>query len=301
MRFSSIILVTACAICALTGAGGAGRAVAQITPTSNPSFAPKIGTAGNGSTPVVHIVTPSAGGVSHNKYQDFHVGGNGVILNNCLLRKPAKWLRCEFFCASTQQSTSGGQSQIGGAVSANPNLSGAAARVIVNEVERGGSRSNLGGTLEVFGQAADVIVANPNGISVNGGGFVNTPRVVLSTGEVKINGSGQVELRVEEGEIVIESSGMDASNVGEVNLVGKKVKIGGKTRARDRLEVSAGSQLYDHNSRESRELRAKGNGEYLIDAYGLGAMEAGKIFLKVTDEELGYGCQRIWRLREILR
>ncbi|WP_246248880.1 filamentous hemagglutinin N-terminal domain-containing protein [Chelativorans alearense] len=59
------------------------------------------------------------------------------------------------------------------------------ARTILNEVTS--SRiSNLNGPLEVLGARAHVILANPNGISVDGASFKNTGGVVLSTGRPSI-------------------------------------------------------------------------------------------------------------------
>ena len=44
--------------------------------------------------------------------------------------------------------------------------------------------------LEVFGTKADVIVANPNGVTCDGCGFINTPRVTLTTGTPNIDSGG---------------------------------------------------------------------------------------------------------------
>ena len=55
-----------------------------------------------------------------------------------------------------------------------------AARTIVNEVT-GSSQTDIKGTVEVLGQRSHVIIANPNGIAIDGGRFVNTGRVGLTT------------------------------------------------------------------------------------------------------------------------
>jgi len=69
---------------------------------------------GNGA-PLVQIMTPSAAGVSRNRFSQFDVQGNGVVLNN--VRANAA------------------PTQLGGYVQANPFLATGAARVILNEVD----------------------------------------------------------------------------------------------------------------------------------------------------------------------
>ncbi|NTI07192.1 filamentous hemagglutinin N-terminal domain-containing protein, partial [Agrobacterium rhizogenes] len=127
-------------------------------PTANQ---PGVGAAPNG-VPLVDIVTPNGAGLSHNKFSDFNVGTPGLILNN--------------FKGEV------GTSNLGGATPGNPNLnSSSPASIILNEVTSS-NRSALNGPTEVFGGRADVIVANPNGITCNGCGFINTPHATLTTG-----------------------------------------------------------------------------------------------------------------------
>jgi filamentous hemagglutinin family protein len=58
-----------------------------------------------------------------------------------------------------------------------------AARTIVNEVTGTGT-TTIAGPVEVLGQRAHVVVANPNGIIVDAGRFINTGRVALTTGQI---------------------------------------------------------------------------------------------------------------------
>ncbi|WP_129972830.1 filamentous hemagglutinin N-terminal domain-containing protein, partial [Pseudomonas sp. B10] len=114
--------------------------------------------AGNG-VQIINIATPNGSGLSHNQFHEYNVGAQGVILNN-----------------GSNQATS---TQLGGYVIDNPHLKNSgSAQAILNEVI-GGSPSQLRGYTEVAGQSARVIVANPYGISCNGCGFINTPRVTL--------------------------------------------------------------------------------------------------------------------------
>ena len=121
-------------------------------------------------TDVINIVNPNSNGLSHNKYNEFNVGENdGVILNN---------------------SKVDGNSVLGGKVTANTNLTNNA-KVILNEV-KGNNASNLNGGIEVFGAKSDLIIANENGINVNGANFINTGALNLSTGRVNLEGGNLV-------------------------------------------------------------------------------------------------------------
>ncbi|MDR1424464.1 MAG: filamentous hemagglutinin N-terminal domain-containing protein, partial [Azoarcus sp.] len=92
------------------------------------------------NVPVIDIAAPNRAGVSHNQYQTYNVGREGLILNNIANR-----------AAPTQ---------LGGWIGANPKLAGGAARLILNEVI-GPQRSLLLGPTEIAGQAAHLILANP--------------------------------------------------------------------------------------------------------------------------------------------
>ncbi|WP_366919229.1 filamentous hemagglutinin N-terminal domain-containing protein [Burkholderia seminalis] len=57
------------------------------------------------------------------------------------------------------------------------------ARTIVNQVTST-NPSLIQGNINVLGPRANVILANPNGVTIDGGSFTNTGHVVLSTGQV---------------------------------------------------------------------------------------------------------------------
>ncbi|HGI8324978.1 TPA: filamentous hemagglutinin N-terminal domain-containing protein, partial [Neisseria meningitidis] len=115
---------------------------------------------GNG-IPQVNIQTPTSAGVSVNQYAQFDVGNRGAILNN---------------------SRSNTQTQLGGWIQGNLWLARGEARVVVNQINSSHS-SQMNGYIEVGGRRAEVVIANPAGIAVNGGGFINASRATLTTGQ----------------------------------------------------------------------------------------------------------------------
>jgi filamentous hemagglutinin family protein len=171
-----------------------------VNPAGQVGFNPTVSTV-NG-VPVVDIVKPSAGGVSHNKYEQYDVGPNGLILNNQL---------------------TGGQISVlnNTSIPVNSNFTDAAAKVILNEVIST-KVSKLNGPTEIVGSPAALVVANPNGISANGASFINTSRLTLTTGVPTVDlNSGNITFAVNDGNIAITGSGLDGSNVNWVNLVAR--------------------------------------------------------------------------------
>ncbi|WP_051424488.1 DUF637 domain-containing protein [Pseudomonas sp. URMO17WK12:I4] len=225
-----------------------------------------IGQAGNG-VPVVNIATPNGKGLSHNKFTDYNVGQQGLILNN----------GAQAFVPS----------QLGGYIKGNPNLKGGAAGVILNEVT-GSNRSQLKGYTEVAGSRAHVIVANPHGITCDGCGFINTPRATLSTGEPKIQDGRLKGFDVEGGDIAIEGAGLNASNVDQFDLVTRTAKINADIYAK-RLNVVAGRNEVDVDTLQAKAKADDGREKprVAIDSTALGGMYAGAISLVGTEKGVG--------------
>ena len=155
------VLLVCCLAMGATRAFAAGVEIDGATNTS-------LDTAPNG-VPIVNIANPNPRGLSHNTYRQFNVDKSGLILNNA------------------RQNVV--NTQLGGQIFGNSHLN-APAKVILNEVTSTNS-SVLKGFTEVAGQRADIVIANPNGISVNGAGFINSSRVTLSTGVPTIDAGGR--------------------------------------------------------------------------------------------------------------
>ena len=218
-----------------------------IVPDSATSKDLKVDKASNG-VPLVNIEAPDKNGTSHNVYKDYNVDGKGVILNN------SKDLT---------------QSQLGGLIYGNPNLqNGKEASTIINEVS-GVNRSKIEGYQEIAGKKADYILANPNGIYVNGAGFINTGNVTLTTG------SGDNILNPEKGKIEIAGKGIDLRNVNKAELVARVAEISGPVYGGEEVNLKLGSKGQSNKP------------EYALDARALGSIYAGRINVIVNEEGVG--------------
>uniref|UniRef100_UPI0028A6AEBB two-partner secretion domain-containing protein n=1 Tax=Pseudomonas sp. TaxID=306 RepID=UPI0028A6AEBB len=226
-----------------------------------------LGQAGNG-VPVVNIAAPNAAGLSHNQYQRYNVDSNGVILNN-----------------STQaiQAT-----QLGGNILGNKQLGGRAASTILNEVN-GANATQLKGYTEVAGQAARVIVANPHGVTCNGCGFINTPRVTLSTGKPVLDATGKLDhYAVDGGSVTIDGQGLDASTVDQFDIITRSAKINADIHAKQ-LNIVAGANDVDADSlaTSARNGDPADTPQLAIDSSALGGMYADAIKLVGTEQGVG--------------
>lgn len=259
-------------LCVLIAFQQISPAYAQI---STDSSAPTANQAGLANAPngisVIDIVRANGAGISHNKFTDYNVGTNGLILNN---------------------NNTFGTSQLGGALLGNPNLaSGGQATRIINEVTST-NPSVLQGLTEVFGQSADVIVANPNGITCNGCGFVNTPKATLTTGTPQFDGSGELSnISINSGSIVIEGAGfIDPSNgSNKAELLSRAVQINADIHAGE-LKIITGRNDYNPNTQTVTPKADDGSTKpsFAIDSSALGGMYAGKITLKGTENGVGF-------------
>ncbi len=241
-------------------------AAAQLAVDAAAGGNTQIGAAGNG-VPIVNIATPNGSGLSHNKFSDYGVGQQGLILNNA---------------TGKTQGT-----QLGGIILGNPNLKGQAAQKILNEVT-GGSPSQLKGYTEVAGQGAHVIVANPHGITCNGCGFINTPRATLTTGKPILAGERLQGYDVDGGEIAIEGAGLNASNLDQFELITRSAKLNADLYAKQ-LTVVAGRNTVDAQTLAATAKPDDGSAkpQLAIDSSALGGMYANTIRLVGTEQGVG--------------
>jgi len=217
--------------------------------------------------PIVNIVAPNGSGLSHNQFLDYNVDRQGLVLNNAL---------------------HAGQSQLAGELAANPQFQGQAASVILNEViSRNASAIN--GLQEIFGRGADYVLANPNGISLNGAGFINTPNASLVVGRPELN-EGKLQAlstRDATGELTVRGAGAQ-NNAGSINLIAPRIDSNGKLGARDDLNLMLGRNSVDYASGQVRTVDPSGHSsDGRIDAFLFGAMQAGRINIVSTAQGAG--------------
>ncbi|OLL31544.1 filamentous hemagglutinin [Burkholderia sp. SRS-W-2-2016] len=217
--------------------------------------------------PQVNINTPSGAGVSVNTYSQFDVQKPGVILNN---------------------SPTIVQTQLAELINGNANLApGQSARIILNQVNSN-SPSQLRGALEVAGNRAEVIVANGSGIVVDGGGFINTTRGILTTGAPVLDATGGLSgFNVTGGTIAVQGDGLNAKNVDQVDLIARAVEANAAIYA-NALNVVSGANQVGHDSLAATAISGNGSAPGVsIDVSQLGGMYANRIVLVGTENGVG--------------
>jgi filamentous hemagglutinin len=213
----------------------------------------------------VNVQTPSAAGVSRNTYVQFDIPASGAILNNSRVDV---------------------QTQLGGWVRANPWVAEGGARVILNEVNST-DPSHLRGFIEVAGPRAEVIVANPAGIAIDGGGFINVSRATLTTGVPEMKDGAVNGYTVKRGEVSIDGAGLDASQTDYTAVIARSLSVNAALWAKQ-LNVTAGVIQTSADGTTATAQAASGAAPaYGIDVSRLGGMYANKIFLIGTEAGVG--------------
>ncbi|MBC3467716.1 hemagglutinin repeat-containing protein [Pseudomonas sp. RW10S2] len=251
----SIFLTLAAASPALLAQG-------SLQPAPGPGGTPLINDAHG--VPVIEIVAPNASGLSHNQFLNYNIGQAGAVLNNAL---------------------QAGQSQLAGALAANPQFQGQAASTILNEVISRNA-SLIEGPQEIFGRPADYILANSNGITLNGGSFINTTRAGFLVGDVQLE-DGRVRLldsRNAHGTLSVLDGGQ-SNDGGALELIAPRIDSKGTLKTRDDLQLIAGRNRIDASN--GQVLEHLPGTPASIDASLFGAMYAGRIRVVSTAEGAG--------------
>ena len=232
---------------------------------------PKIEEARNGMT-VVNINTPNDKGLSHNQYNAFNVDEKGLILNNA--NRPVN-------------------TELAGYIMGNPNLVGPTANTILNEVT-GTSSTSMNGALEVAGNKAHVIVANPNGISVNNGTFINASSATLTTGNPIINNGSVTGYNVQKGVITVGEKGLNASKTARTDMLAEAVKLNGKVWAQDAQVVTGKNDIsVDATGKVTNTHKTGESSQVGLDVAAIGGMYANSMYLVGTNEGFGVNNQGV--------
>ncbi|WDY57002.1 hemagglutinin repeat-containing protein [Pseudomonas sp. PSKL.D1] len=243
---------------------GSASALAQggLEATNGPGGMPLINQ-GHG-VPVIDIVAPNSSGLSHNQFLDYNVGNAGVVMNNAL---------------------QAGQSQLAGALAANPQFQGHAASTILNEVVSRNA-SLIAGPQEIFGRPADYILANPNGITLNGGSFINTTRAGFLVGTPELQDEQLKHLNTLNATGTLQVLGGGQSNAdGALDLIAPQVNSKGLLLAKHDLNVTVGRNRISRD--DGQIIEHLPGTPSSIDANLFGAMRAGRIRVVSTAEGAG--------------
>ncbi|HEZ6404164.1 TPA: DUF637 domain-containing protein, partial [Neisseria meningitidis] len=138
-------------------------------------------------------------------------------------------------------------------------------------------------------QKADVIIANPNGITVNGGGFKNVGRGILTTGAPQIGKDGALTgFDVRQGTLTVGAAGWnDKGGADYTGVLARAVALQGKLQGKN-LAVSTGPQKVDYASGEISAGTAAGTKPTIaLDTAALGGMYADSITLIANEKGVG--------------
>lgn len=220
-----------------------------------------------GNVPVININKANDKGLSHNVYDKLNVDKNGLIFNNSLAES---------------------NTALAGKIQGNSNLTSGSAKVILNEVTSKNA-SAINGMMEVAGDKADLIIANPNGITVNGGGSINTGKLTLTTGTPDIQNDQLAGYSVNGGTITLGK----LNNSSPTEILSRNVVVTDKVTANE-LNVVAGNNYVNAAGQVTGSVTASGTrNANSIDVSALGGMYANKINLISTESGVGVRNQGI--------
>ncbi|NRA87013.1 MAG: filamentous hemagglutinin N-terminal domain-containing protein [Rhizobiales bacterium] len=186
------------------------------------------------------------------------------------------------------------------------------ARTIINEVTST-KRSILNGDIEILGSEANLIIANPNGITANGVEFKNVGGVVLGAGSISyetydygVAGTSNNAVLSATGDIIVEGDGVFGKIV-SLQLLANKIKIDGAVNnSKDAsltpnlpdIKIIAGKNKFEFDSSSlpidaankwisKTTKNLSDNDAILVDVTPRGGLTAGRVSIEVTHKGAG--------------
>ena len=221
----------------------------------------------------IDIASPNDRGVSINEYSKFNTPKEGTVFNN---------------------SQGGAISKTAGYIPPNPRLNRGEAKLIINQVNSP-LPSNLQGNIEIAGKKADLIIANPSGINVNGATIINSSSTTLSTATPSYENGHLKSLNIsKEGSINIGANGLN-DNGDYLNVISNSLKLEGKIYANEINVVATDGKVSLKNTnsglrQDNLKIEQEGGSHpkgVSIDSSALGGMYAGKINIISTKDGAG--------------
>lgn len=214
-------------------------------------------------TLIINITNPDSKGVSINEYSRFNTPPTGTILNN---------------------SNKNIDTKIAGQIDANYRLNKEAS-LIINKVNSA-EKSSLKGNLEVAGSRADVVIANPNGISVDGLNMINSSSLTLTTGSINKLSPKEIEL-ISNNSIDIVGDGLNDKSSDYTNVISNAINLNSNIHANE-LNIIGEKAVASSNGKLYNDVKAKNQeNSFSLDSSALGGMYANKIKLVGTSNGVG--------------
>ena len=214
-------------------------------------------------TLIINITNPDSKGVSINEYSRFNTPPTGTILNN---------------------SNKNIDTKIAGQIDANYRLNKEAS-LIINKVNSA-EKSSLKGNLEVAGSRADVVIANPNGISVDGLNMINSRSLTLTTGNINKLSPKEIEL-ISNNSIDIVGDGLNDKSSDYTNVISNAINLNSNIHANE-LNIIGEKAVGSSNGKLYNDVKAKNQeNSFSLDSSALGGMYANKIKLVGTSNGVG--------------
>ena len=221
----------------------------------------------------IDIASPNDKGISINEYSKLNTPKEGTVFNN---------------------SQAGAISKTAGYIPPNPRLNRGEAKLIINQVNSP-LPSNLQGNIEIAGKKADLIIANPSGINVNGATIINSSSTTLSTATPSYENGYLKSLNIsKDGSINIGADGLN-DNGDYLNVISNSLKLEGKIYANEINVVATDGKVSLKNTnsglrQDNLKIEQEGGSHpkgVSIDSSALGGMYAGKINIISTKDGAG--------------